>query len=78
MFQVEDTENVFNKIMGDNFPNIRKLRYKRHTEHQNREHQNKNSSHYIIWKPIKYRKQRKYIENCKREGPGHIQGQAHK
>lgn len=52
MFHAEDIENNFNKIKEDKFPSVRKPRYKRHTEHQNRQEQNKTSSHQIICKPL--------------------------
>jgi hypothetical protein len=56
--QAKVIENIFNKIIVENFPNLESSRYRRSSEHQT-------GLYYNI-------DQRKNIRSCKREPTSHI------
>jgi hypothetical protein len=73
--QTKGTDNLFNRIIAENFLNLKKEspRCRKPTEHQadstkKETHHNQNTQH---------TEQRKNSENCKREMTSHIQRQTH-
>ena len=72
--QIKDTENIFNKIKGENSPNIKEMPIKVQDAYRtpNRLVQKKKSPWQIITKILKVQNQEKNTKSCKERRTSHM------